>query len=486
MRIISGFFIHTPNMTLHQLPEAFRIVLPGSWDWFFLRSQQLLLFFQDATHLATKWRNRILSSKAELTIGNFQIKMQHLLDLLTSPDKKIEHNLVQTDVNPKDKQNFPSCKKISSQNVLDLLLKKKETEATYVYLNLLQYIISAYVETSTPIEDRLYYSWTVVFVCRMWKIWLNHNSPINTSTLNDKSSKRNKNKNKYFITTPIYRSIEINSHNLLYLIILVKQRTLPKEALNVFLFSSQPCESTFKNARALSGIYHTAVNFTAADFLRRSEKLSILNEEKCNNVLNENDRELKFPIHHKGNRVNYDSLSNLNDIDKISVENIILAAFNRAKELVSNLNILPSLKKCNACELNGLSKNIFDSIRFNINSDTYSATDADSSSDSESDYDDETMESNEFNSDLINVDEEDKDAATTQSVDEIKTEKINFTGMRIFDSINPAMKNSYFQVQINNKIKFIHKQTACWLLTDKASRLSADRLSRVIETNKKD
>ncbi|CAF1529695.1 unnamed protein product, partial [Rotaria sp. Silwood1] len=117
-------------------------------------------------------------------------------------------------------------------------------------------------------------------------------------------------------------------------------------------------------------------------------------------------------------------------------ENIILAAFNRAKELVSNLNILPSLKKCNACELNGLSKNIFDSIRFNINSDTYSATDADSSSDSESDYDDETMESNEFNSDLINVDEEDKDAATTQSVDEITTEKINFTGMRIFDSIN--------------------------------------------------
>ncbi|CAF5117999.1 unnamed protein product, partial [Rotaria sp. Silwood1] len=126
-------------------------------------------------------------------------------------------------------------------------------------------------------------------------------------------------------------------------------------------------------------------------------------------------------------------------------------AFNRAKELVSNLNILPSLNECNACELNGLS----------------------SSSDSESDYDDETMESNEFDSDLINVDKEDKDAAMTQNFDEIKTEKINFTGIRMFDSINPAMKNSYFQVQINNKTKFIHKQTACWLLTDKVSRLSA-------------
>ena len=73
----------------------------------------------------------------------------------------------------------------------------------------------------------------------------------------------------------------------------------------------------------------------------------------------------------------------------------------------------------------------------------------------------------------------------TQSVDEIKTEKINFTGTRISDSINPALKNSYFQVQINNKTKLLHKETACWLLTGKASRLSADRLSRVIETNKK-
>ncbi|CAF4271502.1 unnamed protein product, partial [Rotaria sordida] len=32
----------------------------------------------------------------------------------------------------------------------------------------------------------------------------------------------------------------------------------------------------------------------------------------------------------------------------------------------------------------------------------------------------------------------------TQSVDEIKTEKINFTGTRTFDSINPALKTPIF------------------------------------------
>ena len=63
---------------------------------------------------------------------------------------------------------------------------------------------------------------------------------------------------------------------------------------------------------------------------------------------------------------------------------------------------------------------------------------------------------------------------------------MNFTGMRIFDSINPALKDSYFQVQINNKPKFLHKQTTYWLLTDKASRLSADRLLKIRETKKKD
>ncbi|CAF1230955.1 unnamed protein product [Rotaria sp. Silwood1] len=196
-------------------------------------------------------------------------------------------------------------------------------------------------------------------------------------------------------------------------------------------------------------------------------------------VLNKNDTSIETITIRQINEL-------IKNDNRVDISFLRLAAFNRAKELVSNLNILPSLKECNACERNGLSKNISDSIRFNINSDNYLATDSGSSSDSESDYDDEAMESNEFDSDLINVDEEDKDAAMTQNFDEIKTEKINFTGIRIFDSINPGMKNSYFQVQINNKTKFIHKQTACWLLTDKVSRLSADRLSRVIETNKKD
>jgi hypothetical protein len=70
------------------------------------------------------------------------------------------------------------------------------------------------------------------------------------------------------------------------------------------------------------------------------------------------------------------------------------------------------------------------------------------------------------------------------SADERKIDNMTFNGMHIFSTIDSALKSSYFQVQIDEKTKFIHKETACWLLIDKASRLPADRLSRVIETIK--
>ncbi|CAF4239450.1 unnamed protein product, partial [Rotaria sordida] len=74
-------------------------------------------------------------------------------------------------------------------------------------------------------------------------------------------------------------------------------------------------------------------------------------------------------------------------------------SFNRAKELVSNSNISTLLKKHSAFKRHNLSKNIFDSVRLNINSDNYSIADLDSSSNAESDYDDERVQSSEVDND---------------------------------------------------------------------------------------
>ena len=57
--------------------------------------------------------------------------------------------------------------------------------------------------------------------------------------------------------------------------------------------------------------------------------------------------------------------------------------------------------------------------------------------------------------------------------------KEDFRGMKIYDEINPSKKNNYFQIFINNKRYYLHKQTAANLLTVNKNRLSSDRCLRV-------
>ena len=102
MRLVSGFFGSLPNFQVHKHPQAFRIKTTSNWPWFYLREQQLLLFFQDATHLVTKWRNRLLSSAAELRLGNQFISINHLHHIIENEAyTKLDHGLTKSDVNPK-------------------------------------------------------------------------------------------------------------------------------------------------------------------------------------------------------------------------------------------------------------------------------------------------------------------------------------------------------------------------------------------------
>ena len=72
----------------------------------------------------------------------------------------------------------------------------------------------------------------------------------------------------------------------------------------------------------------------------------------------------------------------------------------------------------------------------------------------------------------------------TENVSSISANsKSQFHGMRVYDTIPSSLAKSYFHVEIDGKRKYIHKQTACWLLTDTDSRLSADRLRRVQQSS---
>ena len=350
--------------------------------------------------------------------------------------------------------------------------------ATQIYLRLLRSVVVAYVEHGTSIIDRVYSSWFAVFLCRIWWTWL--------ETFDEKDFpelRSMKNRSNSFITIPALFSIELNAHNLLSICLLVIQGDLPEAALSISKYDSQSCESTFRLTRSMSGAFSSIVNFTTEQFLRRAGKLVALTEienESANDPLNNS---LQFPKYHKRQRNHNAQRVATSGFTKslLSHENIekaIHLAFAHAYTLLSDLDVHVALKKKNQTTLQQGSS--FAWIQFKRKSIKSSSDDTRKNSSKEesinsSDSDDgSSTESSESNS----VGE---DTSDTPSYD--ANSKSNFHGMRVFDSIPTALSNSYFSITIDGRRKYVHKQTACWLLTDSKTHLSSDRLERVQQSS---
>lgn len=130
MRRSLGFFA---TFVYDEHPDLLWINLPRSWSWFFMQHEQLYICFQDPIHICTKLRNRLLSETTNLLLGNQLINMEPLLDLIDNYSK-IDHTLVRSDIDPKDRQNYSSAAKISSDNVLLLLEKNTNAFGMIIFL----------------------------------------------------------------------------------------------------------------------------------------------------------------------------------------------------------------------------------------------------------------------------------------------------------------------------------------------------------------
>ncbi|CAF3976036.1 unnamed protein product, partial [Rotaria magnacalcarata] len=431
------------------------------------RNIRIIGFSTDATHLVTKWRNRLLSSTAELRLGNQSISITHLHDIIENETyTKLDHGLTKSDINPKDLQNFSSCLKLTSTDVFKILNDNISTRGTLIYLQMLKMIVVAYIEKKTTIAERLRSAWCVVFFCRIWLTWTKFKTFNSTQTTG-------KNKSRYFITRPAYLSVEINAHNLLYLILLVQQKQLPPQVLHIHTFSSQACESIFRNTRALSGIYSTIVNFTVHDFLRRAQRLSLLNDIKCKQLNDESINNLVFPVHckHRHDRQSLFTQSQ-SDIDQIDIEQVITDAYHEAIDMLDGLEILNLLKDKRVLGLNLLSEYVFKQLNSNSKMHDYSsqltniddeefelADDDDDETTNDLNMDDDNNDDFPSNDDYSDEDEQD-DARNL-----IDTRKEDFVGMKVLNTIQSHIEHSYFKVKINDDTKYMHKQTGCWLLT---------------------
>ena len=487
MKVVSGLFLSSPHTYIRDRSDAFDVSLPRDWHWFFLTGRQLLLCFQDPIHVCTKLRNRLLSSTARMIIGNECISLSHLSEMIANSNK-LNHGLVRSDIYPRDKQNFSSCEKISRADVIMTLAEVEKSYATSAYLRLIRSVIIAYIDRSTSTKDRIYHAWFSVFICRIWWAWILVKAEKNPTEFlswlsSEKTRLSSNDTRRLFITDPSYQSLEMNAHQLTYLVLLVGEGNLPSEALQVFLFNSQTCENTFRVARSMSGTFSSIVNFSVAQFLRRVQKLSILNRIKVENEMKSsasNTISIRFPKHYKHSKETSVSSTVLSvpPPTKDEIRQIVSSAFNDALRLLEKIGVCDSLKKNKINAFKSLNSFIADRLNLTSARDgQFSSTSSSFDAESESESDDETHDGGPYDEGEL-LDGSD-DELNVYDLDGVREKSVD--GVRLVDRVNSETASSYFKVRIEGKEKFLHKQTACWLLTEEKHSLSADRVMRVMQ-----
>lgn len=236
------------------------------------------IFTQDTTHNGVKLRNLFLKTAKndkKLPMGKYYIRQSHLKQLIDRFPKDM-HNLTNSTLNPMDKQNFDSVKRICNNKVIELLRSKLAgSQGTIKFLEIMQYVIDSYMnETLSPLE-RVYKMWYSVFMLRLWRAFI--------------VSRKKTTLKENFMSMNCYVCIELNAHSLLKMLLQLKQINMP----NLFLthqLGSQPCESLFRQCRSFTTTYSTVANCTVKEMLERISKI-----ELQNNISSETGKIYSFP-----------------------------------------------------------------------------------------------------------------------------------------------------------------------------------------------
>ncbi|CAF4518099.1 unnamed protein product, partial [Rotaria sp. Silwood2] len=217
----------------------------------------------------------------------------------------------------------------------------------------------------------------------------------------------------------------------------------------------------FRSTRSLTGVHSTNVNFTVTDFLRRSQKLSVLNKIKHHQ---ENEKSLLFPVHHKHKNDNHIIMhETIEDIYDLDIEKIVLTSYKMAVALIKPLNVIALLKQHCLIELDSLSKYIFSQLNAKsrmVDDSVITTTNSKNSLHSESDTDDDEYDEDDYlnnNDELISNISEDNEGLNESFDDDEEVENMNsiindFNGLKIRDNINMEQKDRYFRIKINDTV----------------------------------
>lgn len=217
---------------------------------------------QDIIHIATKLRNRYLNTSLLLQMGNMVVSVTHILMLLSEVPKEV-HGLVLSDVDPEDRQNYASFVKITEQRVMQALESHiADSKATVMYLVLCKQITASFLDVNLQPIERIYKIWHAVYFFRCWRKWLKLN---------------NYSIDQHFLSNNAYSCVEINAHALIHIIVSLRMKQ-ENEYFLPELFSSQPCEHTFRQMRSMGTANYTKINFNLNELLHMIARVEIMNK----------------------------------------------------------------------------------------------------------------------------------------------------------------------------------------------------------------
>lgn len=243
----------------------------GNVDWFSSGLDEFYngpFYLQDYAHLLTKLRNLLLRTKKnprKLPFGCFlYINMSHLQFLLAHLQKD-ELPITASMLDPADRQNVDSARSICDEMVIMHIKHylKRTGIGTAAFLQIMRDVMDAFTDKELSPLDRVGKIWYAVFLIRIWRQYIVIQEHL--------TLKHN------FITQNCYVCIELNAHTLIHLMLYLKNNSLDDWFLP-FLFDSQPCESFFRQVRALTSVYHRVANCSIKEIIGRINRIQLLDD----------------------------------------------------------------------------------------------------------------------------------------------------------------------------------------------------------------
>jgi hypothetical protein len=217
---------------------------------------------QDYVHMLNKLRWRIFNENADLVIGDFEVNIKYLCQLLSRPDVSFDtFKLTMRELEVKnmmrDKMSYEiTCKLMNPKIIFALEEHVHGGLGLAHYLRMMMLLRDACVldETEITVEQRIMNMIYVSSCLRRWRQDIIEKSYLKASN---------------FISTNSWCCVELN---LVFLVRLIRSG----RGDLVYLVNSQPCENVFRLMRSSTPKHSTMVNVTTKTAVERIDSLNLL------------------------------------------------------------------------------------------------------------------------------------------------------------------------------------------------------------------